>query len=132
MDHRSQPKSRLSAVAFAAELHCSNRAGARLTITSQWQDLFCYKSALQKICRMLKPLVPKLHHDLSVRLKDIAEKTGPVKLKPIAVSSLKFGAETKSVSSEKFCFQNCGFNSCPGSNMWHEFSLIQLTIEAET
>ena len=34
---------------------------------------------------MLKPLVPKFHSDLSVRLRDIAEKQVPVKLKPILV-----------------------------------------------
>ena len=59
-----------------------------LNITSQWRDheffFFCYKSALQKICRMLKTLVPRVHRNLSTRLKDIAEKKqAPVKLKPI-------------------------------------------------
>ena len=34
---------------------------------------------------MLKPIVPKFRPDLSVRLKDIAEKQGPAKLKPIVV-----------------------------------------------
>ena len=33
---------------------------------------------------MLKPLVPKFRPDLSVHLKDIAEKQVPAKLKPIA------------------------------------------------
>ena len=32
---------------------------------------------------MLKSLVSKFHHNLSVRLKDIAEKQVPMKLKPI-------------------------------------------------
>ena len=32
---------------------------------------------------MLKPLVPKFRPDLFVRLKDIAEKQIPAKLKPI-------------------------------------------------
>ena len=32
---------------------------------------------------MLKTLVAKLRHDLPVRLKDVAEKQVPVKLKPI-------------------------------------------------
>ena len=32
---------------------------------------------------MLKPLVPKFRSDLSFRLRDIAEKQIPVKLKPI-------------------------------------------------
>ena len=32
---------------------------------------------LQKIGRILKPVVPKFRPDLSVRLRDIAEKTGP-------------------------------------------------------
>ena len=35
----------------------------------------------QKIGRMLDPLVPKFRPDLSVRLKDIAEKEVPAKLK---------------------------------------------------
>ena len=52
-----------------------------LNTTSKRQDLiiliFCYESILQKISRMLKPLVPKFHPHLSVRLKDIAEKAGP-------------------------------------------------------
>ena len=49
-----------------------------LDITSQWQDreiwIFCYKSVLQKkIGRMLKPLVPMVCPDLSVRFKDITK-----------------------------------------------------------
>ena len=32
---------------------------------------------------MLKPIVPKFRSDLSVRLRDIAEKQVPAKLKPI-------------------------------------------------
>ena len=35
---------------------------------------------------MLKPLALKIHHDLSVRLENIAEKQVPVKLKPIVAS----------------------------------------------
>ena len=34
---------------------------------------------------MLKPLLPKFCFDLSVRLRDIAEKQVPLKLKPIVV-----------------------------------------------
>ena len=34
---------------------------------------------------MLKPLMPKFRSDLSVRLRNIAEKQVPVKLKPIVV-----------------------------------------------
>ena len=37
----------------------------------------------EKIGHMLKPLVPKFRPDLFTRLKDIAEKQVPVKLKPI-------------------------------------------------
>ena len=64
MDHGSQPKLRLAAITFVRELHCLNRAGAMLNITSQWQDpeiaiFYYYKSILQKYGRMLKPLVPK-------------------------------------------------------------------------
>ena len=36
---------------------------------------------------MLKHLVPKLRPDLLIRLKDIAEKQVPVKLKPVVVVS---------------------------------------------
>ena len=52
---------------------------------------------------MLKPLVSKLHLDLSTRLKNIAEKQVPAKLKPIvngrrvaeAVSTGKVVAELR-------------------------------------
>ena len=37
---------------------------------------------------MLKPLVPKFRSDLSIRLRDIAEKQVPVKLKPIVVDPI--------------------------------------------
>ena len=37
---------------------------------------------------MLKPIMPKFHSDLSVRLRDIAEKQVPVRLKPIVVTYL--------------------------------------------
>ena len=74
MGHGSQHKSRLAAVTFAPELHCLNRAGARLNFTSRWQGhliliLFvCCKIALQKIGHMLKLRVSKFHDDLSVVL----------------------------------------------------------------
>ena len=87
MDHGSQHKSRLSSVNFAWELLCLYIAGSMLNITSQRHDpeilIFCYKSTLRKIGHMLKPLVPKSRSDLSVRLRDIAEKQVPAKLKPI-------------------------------------------------
>ena len=59
-----------------------------LNITSQCQDLeiLCFsviRSYYEKLGRMLKPPVSKFRSDLSVRLKDIAEKQVPVKLKPI-------------------------------------------------
>ena len=38
---------------------------------------------------MIKPLVPKFRHDLSARLKDIAEKRVPAKLKSIVVEQKK-------------------------------------------
>ena len=38
---------------------------------------------LRKIGRPLKPLVPNFRFDLPVRLRDIAEKQVPMKLKPI-------------------------------------------------
>ena len=37
----------------------------------------------EKLGHMLKPLVPKFRPDLRVRLKDIAEKQVPARLKPI-------------------------------------------------
>ena len=42
---------------------------------------------MKKLGHMMKPLVPKFRPDLSARLKDIAEKQVPVKLKPIVGSS---------------------------------------------
>ena len=48
---------------------------------------------------MLKLFAPKFHPDLSVRLRDIAEKQAPVKLKPIVgvrdngIGSLKTHSE---------------------------------------
>ena len=39
----------------------------------------------EKLGHMLKSFVPKYRSDLSVRLKDVAEKQVPVKLKPIVV-----------------------------------------------
>ena len=87
MDHGSQPKSRLAALTFARELICLNRAGSLLSTTSQCQDpevlIFCYNSIWQKIDRMLKPLVLKFRPDLSICLKDIAEKQVPARLKPV-------------------------------------------------
>ena len=79
MDHGSQPKSRLASVTFAQELLCLKRVGSMLNITSQWQDpgilIFCHKNILRKkLGRMLKPFEPKFRCDLSVRLRDIAEK----------------------------------------------------------
>ena len=57
-----------------------------LNITSQWQlleiSIFRSNGILQKNDRMLKPLVHKFSPDLSVRLRDIAEKQVHVKLKP--------------------------------------------------
>ena len=41
---------------------------------------------------MLKPFVPTFRSDLSVHLKDIAEKQVPAKLKPIVVH-LWFGSQ---------------------------------------
>ena len=47
---------------------------------------------------MLKPLVPKFRSDLSVRLKDIAEKQVPVKLKPIV--GIRWNAQA---TTDTFC-----------------------------
>ena len=90
MDCRSQRKSRMAPVTFARELLCLDRAGSMLNITSQWQDteilIFCYiRVYYKKLGHMLKPLAPKFHSDLSVCLRDIAEKEVSAKLKPIEV-----------------------------------------------
>ena len=37
----------------------------------------------EKLGHMLKPLVPNFRYDLSVRLRDVAEKQVPAELKPI-------------------------------------------------
>ena len=52
-------------------------------MAGHWNFDFCYKGILQKIGRLLKPLLPKFRCDLSVRLRDIAEKQVPAKLKSI-------------------------------------------------
>ena len=57
----------------------------------QWQDpeiliFFVIRVFYEKLCRMLKPRVPKFHLDLSGRSKDIAEKQVPAKLKAIVVT----------------------------------------------
>ena len=80
-----------AAVTFAQELHFLNRAGAMTNISSQLQTpkfcfFFCYETILQKMGRMLKPLMPKFRPDLSARLRDAAEKQVPANPKPIVVS----------------------------------------------
>ena len=61
-----------------------------INVTGQWQDpeifIFCYTSTLQKIKSHAETPVPKFRSDLSVRVKDIAEKQVPSKLKPIVCS----------------------------------------------
>ena len=58
-------------------------------ISGQWQDpeildfFFVIRAYYEKLGHMLKSPVPKFRPDLSARLKDIAEKQVPVKLKPI-------------------------------------------------
>ena len=47
---------------------------------------------------MLKPLVSKFRSDLSVRLRDIAVKQVPAKLKPIVVLCVLFSASSNVVS----------------------------------
>ena len=85
----SQPKSRVASVTFTRELLCLNRAVSILSITMQWQarprsfDFFVMRVYYEKLGHMLKPLVPKFRFDLSVHLRDIAEKQFPAKLKPI-------------------------------------------------
>ena len=89
MDNGLQPKSRLASVTFARKLRYLNRAGSilNLSITNQWQDpeilllFFVIRVYYKKIGHMLKPLLPKFRSDLSVRLKDIAEKQVPEKPK---------------------------------------------------
>ena len=45
--------------------------------------LFVIRVYYDKLCHMLKPLVPKFRNDLCSRLKDVAEKQVPAKLRPI-------------------------------------------------
>ena len=89
MDHGSQPKSLMTAVTCAWEPHCLNRADSMLNITNRWQDpkisIFCYNSISRKIRSRAETLVSKFRADLSFRLRNIAEKQVPVKLKPIVV-----------------------------------------------
>ena len=49
----------------------------------------------EKLSHMLKPLVPEFRPDLSARLKYIAEKQVPGKLKPIVDKGFIDGASTK-------------------------------------
>ena len=93
MDHGSQTKSRLTSVILTRELHRLDRAGSMLSITSQWQEseilIFCYKRYTTKqIKSHVETTVPKFRPDLSVRLKDIAEKQVPVRLKLIVVATI--------------------------------------------
>ena len=57
-----------------------------LYITSQWQDpeilIFVTKVYYENLGHILKTLAPKSRSDLSVRLRDIAQKQVPKKLKP--------------------------------------------------
>ena len=49
---------------------------------------FCFfviRAHYEKLGHILKPIVPKFRRDLSIRLKDIAEKQVLTKLKPIVV-----------------------------------------------
>ena len=52
-----------------------------LNIMIQWQTMkfrfFVLREHYEKLGHMLKPLVAKFHSDLPIRLRDIAEKTGP-------------------------------------------------------
>ena len=61
--------------------------GSMVNNTSQWQDpeifVFVIKVHYEKLGHMLKPLMPKFRSDLSVRLRDTAEKQVHAKLKPI-------------------------------------------------
>ena len=87
MNHGLQPESRLAYVTFSRKLLCLNRAGSILDITSQWQDpeilILVIRVYYETLGHMLKPLVSKFSSDLSVRLRDIAEKQVPAKMKPI-------------------------------------------------
>ena len=56
----------------------------------------------EKLDHMLKPLVPKFCSDLSVYLRDIAEKQVPAKLKPIVVQN-RGVKRLKCFSIEAFC-----------------------------
>ena len=49
---------------------------------------FVIRVYYEKIGHLLKPIVLKFRHDLFARLRDIAEKQIPAKLKPIVASPL--------------------------------------------
>ena len=62
-----------------------------LNITRQWQDpeiliFFAIRVYYEKLGLILKPPMSKFRSDLSVCLRNIAEKQVPAKLKPIIVN----------------------------------------------
>ena len=81
MNHGSQPKSRLTAVTFAGELPCPDRAGSIVNITSQWQDpqilISCYKRTLQKKVACWNPLCPNVVLIYIHPFRGYRWKTGP-------------------------------------------------------
>ena len=89
--HQPRPPNQTGALAFARGAiyegvdYCPMSQSLTLSDNGKalkmW--LFVVRVYCEKIDHMLKPLVPKLSPDLSARLKDIAEKQVPAKLKPI-------------------------------------------------
>ena len=72
---------------------------ATFNIRSKWQDheilIFAIRVHYGKLGHILKPLVPKFRPDLLARLRGIAEKQVPAKLKPI-VEANNFNVKLKS------------------------------------
>ena len=77
-------------------------------------EFFVVRVYNEKLGHILKPLVPKFRPDLSARLKDIAEKRVPAKLKPIvcrcAASALKFSCCGPYVNKARITRDRCRFS----------------------
>ena len=91
--HQPRPTCQIGALAYVWGVHI--RVGGLLrhvaifNIRNQQQDHeilnFCVRVYYEKLGHMLKALVLKFRPDLSARLKDVAEKQVPAKLKTIVV-----------------------------------------------
>ena len=93
MDHGWQPKSQLASLTFARNSFVPTEPAPCLTLGANGEALkFCFfviRVYYEKLGHMVKPLAPNFRSDLSVRLRDIAEKQVSAKLKPIVGSVLE-------------------------------------------